>query len=97
LAQYYVLDSQHATLRITIDKCMEIFDKNVHLYNNTCKIFINTTVQPFHIDNILKEYYINVSWKAGKRGQIEDMIQFCHDILFIIVQFGRFIWQTISN
>jgi hypothetical protein len=29
--------------------------------------------------------------KGGKRGQIEDMIQFCHDIVFIIVQFGRFI------
>jgi hypothetical protein len=25
------------------------------------------------------------------------MIQLCHDILFIIVQFGRFIWQTIFN
>ena len=72
MSQYYVLDSQHGTLRITIDKCMDIFDKDVHLYNNTGKIFINTTVQPFYIDNILKEYYINISWKAGKRGQIED-------------------------
>jgi hypothetical protein len=97
LSQYYVLDSQHGTLRITIDKCMDIFDKDVHLYNNTGKTFINTTVQPFYIDNILKEYYINISWKAGKRGHIEDMIQLCHDILFIIVQFVRFIWQTISN
>jgi hypothetical protein len=97
LSQYYVLDSQHGTLRIAIDKCMDIFNKDVHLYNNTGKIFISTTVQPFHIDNILKEYYINISWKAGKRGQIEDTIQLCHDILFIIVQFRRFIWQTISN
>jgi hypothetical protein len=71
--QYYVLDSQHATLRITIDKCMDIFDINVHLYNNIGKIFIKITVQPFYIDNILKEYCINISWKAGKRGQIEDM------------------------
>jgi hypothetical protein len=77
LSQYYVLDSQHGTLRITIDKCMDIFDKNVHLYNNTGKIFIDTAVQPSYIDNILKEYYNNISWKAGKRGQIEDMIQLC--------------------
>jgi hypothetical protein len=61
---------------------MDIIDKDVHLYNNTGKIFINcnTTVQPFHIDNILKENYIkNISCEAGKRGQIEDMIQLCHD------------------
>jgi hypothetical protein len=82
LSQYYVLDSQHGTLSITIDKCMDVFDKDVHLYNNIWKIFINTTVQPFYIDNILKEYYINISWKAGKRGQIEDMIQLCHDIVY---------------
>jgi hypothetical protein len=56
---------------------MDIFDKYVHLYNNTGKIFINTTVQPFYIDNILKEYYINISWKTGKKVQIEDMIQLC--------------------
>jgi hypothetical protein len=61
LSQYYVLDSQHGTLRITIDKCMYIFDKDVHLYNITGKILINTTVQPFYIDNILKEYYINIT------------------------------------
>ena len=29
------------TLRISIDKRMDIFDKDVHLYNNTGKIFIN--------------------------------------------------------
>jgi hypothetical protein len=54
-----IFNCQHGTLRITIDKCMDIFDKDVHLYNNTGKIFINTTVQPFYIDNILKEYYIS--------------------------------------
>jgi hypothetical protein len=61
LSQYHVLDSQHGTLRITIVKGMDIFDKDVHLYNNTGKIFIDTTVQPSYIDNILKEYYINIS------------------------------------
>ena len=28
------LDIQHGILRITIDKCMDIFDEDVHLYNN---------------------------------------------------------------
>jgi hypothetical protein len=41
-------------------KCMDIFDDDVHLYNNTGKILINTTAQPFYIDIILKEYYINI-------------------------------------
>jgi hypothetical protein len=73
---------------------MDIFDKYVHLCNNT---FINTIVQPFYIDNILKEYYINISWKAGKRGQIEDMIKLCHDILFIIVQFPTKIASSLNQ
>jgi hypothetical protein len=39
-------------------------------------MLINTTVQAFYIDNILKEYYINISWKAGKRGQIKTWFNY---------------------
>jgi hypothetical protein len=38
-------------------------------------------VQPF-----LKEYCINISWKAGKREQIEDI--WLNYVMFIIVLFG---------
>jgi hypothetical protein len=47
---------------------MDIFDKDVHLYNNTGKIFFNTTVQAFYIDNILKEYYILILVERQAKG-----------------------------
>ena len=69
---------------------MDILDEDVHLYNNTGKILINTTVQPFYIDIILKEYYINILveryWQQKGTERRHLMIQLCHDILFIIVQ-----------
>jgi hypothetical protein len=47
---------------------MDIFDEDVHLYNNTGKILINTTAQPFYIDIILKEYYINILVERQAKG-----------------------------
>jgi hypothetical protein len=59
-------------LRITIDKCMDIFDEDVHLYNNTGKILINTTLQPFYIDIILKEFSLVLVLLASPTESIQN-------------------------
>ena len=45
---------------------MDIFDKDVHLYNNTGTMLINNTVQAFYIDNILKSIILILVERQAK-------------------------------